>query len=164
MSLWTLDCRKGDIKMTVNMKIKKNNPNAIVPTRGSSEAAGYDLYACIDSPIDIKPGETVKIGTGICFQIPNGYFGGIFARSGLATKQGLRPPNCVGVIDSDYRGEVIAALHNDSSETRIVSPGDRIAQMIILPFLEVNFIQVNELDLTDRGCGGFGSTGISKKQ
>lgn len=148
----------------MNIKIKKIKENATVPTRGSAYAAGYDLYACAESDILINPGETVKIGTGLCFQIPEGYFGGIFARSGLATKQGLRPPNCVGVIDSDYRGEVIVALHNDSSETRIVSPGDRIAQMIILPFLEVNFIQVNELDSTDRGCGGFGSTGISKKQ
>lgn len=148
----------------MNIKIKKIKENATVPTRGSAYAAGYDLYACTEGDIQINPGETVKIGTGLCFQIPEGYFGGVFARSGLATKQGLRPPNCVGVIDSDYRGEVIVALYNDSSETRIVSPGDRVAQMIILPFLEVNFIQANELDSTDRGCGGFGSTGISKKQ
>ena len=123
-------------------------------------AAGYDLYACLEcDSVEIKPHETVKIGTGLAVAVPEGYFGAVFARSGLAAKEGLRPANCVGVCDSDYRGEYIVALHNDSEEVRTVSNGDRIAQLVIMPFLSVEFDQVEALDQTERGAGGFGSTG-----
>lgn len=140
--------------------VKKLNDNAIIPTQGHPGDAGYDLYACISEPVTIKAGETVKIPTGLSIAIPDGYFGGIFARSGLATKQGLRPANCVGVCDASYRGEYVVALHNDSSEDRVVNPEDRIAQLIIVPFLHVNFVEVNELGDTERGFDGFGSTGV----
>ena len=128
---------------------------------GSADAAGYDLYAC---PADgqcvtIAPHVTAMIGTGLALAIPAGYFGGVFARSGLASKQGLRPANCVGVIDADYRGECTVALHNDTDEVRTVAPGDRIAQLVILPFLAAEFAEADALDETDRGAGGFGSTG-----
>ena len=111
----------------------------------------------------IPAGQTEKINTGICVEIPNGYFGAIFARSGLATKRGLRPANCVGVIDSDYRGEVIVALHNDTEKSESIHVGDRIAQLVILPYLPVEFEEVDELSNTDRGEGGFGSTGVSSE-
>jgi len=143
------------------IKIKKLNENAIIPTRGSEQAAGYDLYACTNSPIVITPHETIKVGTGLAIEIPNGYFGAIFARSGLATKQGLRPSNCVGVCDSDYRGEYIVALHNDTDIPQTINPMERIAQLVVMPFLEVNFEEVDELDDTKRGDGGFGSTGTN---
>lgn len=143
----------------MNIKIKKLNENAIIPTRGSEHAAGYDLYACIESPIIIKPHTTAKIGTGLSIELPNGYFGAIFARSGLATKQGLRPANCVGCCDSDYRGEYIVALHNDTNESKIIGRSDRIAQLVIMPYLSVGFTEVDELSDTERGDGGFGSTG-----
>lgn len=143
--------------------VKKLNDNAIIPTQGHLGDAGYDLYACISEPVTIKAGETVKIPTGLSIAIPDGYFGGIFARSGLATKQGLRPANCVGVCDASYRGEYIVALHNDSNEDRVVNPEDRIAQLIIVPFLHANFVEVNELCDTERGFGGFGSTGRGKE-
>ena len=143
----------------MKIEIKKLNANATVPTRGSEYAAGYDLYACIDDAVIIKPGATEKIGTGLAIAVPDGYFGAIFARSGLALKQGLRPANCVGVADSDYRGEYIVALHNDSDEERTVNPGDRIAQLVIMPFLSAEFDLKDELDDTKRGSGGFGSTG-----
>lgn len=140
--------------------IKKINPNATIPTRGSQYAAGYDLYACIDSgEVIIDPHSTQKIGTGLAIAVPNGYFGAIFARSGLASKEGLRPANCVGVADSDYRGEYIVALHNDSNAPHTVKHGDRIAQLVIMPHLSVEFCESQELDETDRGSGGFGSTG-----
>lgn len=140
--------------------IKKINPNATIPTRGSQYAAGYDLYACIDGgEVTIDPHSTQKIGTGLAIAVPNGYFGAIFARSGLASKEGLRPANCVGVADSDYRGEYIVALHNDSNTPRTVKHGDRIAQLVIMPHLSVEFCESQELDETDRGSGGFGSTG-----
>lgn len=139
--------------------IKKLSEKATLPTRGSEYAAGYDLYACIDEDAVIAPGKTVKIGTGISVAVPEGYFGAIFARSGLATKQGLRPANCVGVADSDYRGEYIVALHNDSDEPRTVSNGDRIAQLVVMPFLSCEFEETDELSETQRGSGGFGSTG-----
>ena len=142
----------------MDVKIKKISANALIPTKGSEYSAGYDLYSCIDSDKDIAPGETVKIGTGIILAIPEGYFGAVFARSGLATKEGLRPANCVGVIDSDYRGEIIVAVHNDSNSVRTVTPGERIAQLVIIPFLTSNFIE-SELDTTSRGDSGFGSTG-----
>lgn len=145
------------------IKIKKLNENATIPKRGSDYAAGYDLYACTDvkNGVKIWGGETYKISTGIAIEIPNGYFGAIFARSGLATKNGLRPANCVGVIDSDYRGEIIVALHNDSVDEYTVKDGERIAQLVIMPYLDVEFIETDILDETDRGSGGFGSTGIN---
>lgn len=144
--------------MIIPIKILSND--AILPTRGSEKAAGYDLYACIGvEDYIIQPKETVKIGTGIAVSIPDNFLGGIFARSGLATKQGLRPANCVGIIDSDYTGELIVALHNDSDEPRVIHNHDRIAQLVIIPFLPVEFSKVDELEETDRGAGGFGSTG-----
>jgi len=145
----------------MKINIKKLNNNAAIPTRGSKYAAGYDLYACIDKPITIAAHCTEKIGTGLAVEIPEGYFGAIFARSGLATKQGLRPANCVGVCDSDYRGEYIVALYNDSNEAKLIMPGERIAQLSVIPFLEVEFNEVEELNETERGEGGFGSTGIN---
>lgn len=143
----------------MEIKIKKLCENAMVPTRGSANAAGYDLYACTERDIIIKPHQNVKIGTGLAIAVPDGYFGAIFARSGLAAKQSLRPANCVGVADSDYRGEYIVALHNDSEETKIIKNGDRIAQLVIMPFLSAEFTVCDELDDTARGDGGFGSTG-----
>ena len=143
----------------MNINIKKLNPNAIIPTRGSEYAAGYDLYACSEIAIDIAPHSTVKVGTGLAIEIPHGYFGAIFARSGLATKRGLRPANCVGVCDEDYRGEYIVALHNDTDEFMSIEPHERIAQLIVMPYLSVEFNEVSELSNTERGSGGFGSTG-----
>ena len=143
----------------MKISIKKLKENAVVPTRGSDHAAGYDLYACIESAVKIKPHTTEKIGTGLSIAVPEGYFGAIFARSGLATKKGLRPANCVGVADSDYRGEYIVPLYNDTDEERTVEPGERIAQLVIMPFLEAEFTETSELDETRRGDGGFGSTG-----
>lgn len=143
----------------IQIKIKKLNENANIPTRGSAYSAGYDLYACIDEPITIPAHSTVKIGTGLAVEIPDGYFGAIFARSGLATKEGLRPANCVGCCDSDYRGEYIVALHNDTDETKLIVPNERIAQLVVMPYLSVEFEEVTELIDTERGTGGFGSTG-----
>lgn len=143
----------------MEIKLKLLNDYAKVPTRGSEQAAGYDLHAA--EGVVIKPGETALIGTGTAVAIPEGYFGGIYARSGLSIKQGLRPANCVGVIDSDYRGELIVALHNDSSSEKEVNIGDRIAQLIIQPFIQTTFKVCNELDDTVRGEGGFGSTGTN---
>lgn len=143
----------------MDIKFKKLNDLAKVPTSGSKDSAGYDLYAAIDYDIQIPPHDTVKIGTGLAMDIPQGYFGGIFARSGIATKRGLRPANCTGICDRDYRGEYIIALHNDSNETMTVQAGERIAQLVVLPYQNLNFIEVNELDETDRGDGGFASTG-----
>ena len=145
----------------MEIQIKKLKESAIIPTSGSSFAAGYDLYACIDEDIHIPSGETVKIGTGLSIAVPNGYFGAVFARSGLATKKGLRPANAVGVCDSDYRGEYIVALHNDSNEEQVVGVGERIAQLVVIPFLSVNFIETEKLEETERGTGGFGSTGTN---
>ena len=141
----------------MTVRVKKLTDTAKLPTRGSDQAAGYDLYA--DASSVIKPHTTVKIGTGLSVEIPDGYAGFIFARSGMATKQGLRPANCVGVCDSDYRGEYIVALHNDTDEPQSVYVGDRIAQLVIMPYLSVEFSEVNELTNTERGSGGFGSTG-----
>lgn len=143
----------------MKINLKKINENAIIPTQGHKADAGYDLYACLEMSDMIYPGETLKIPTGIALEIPEGYFGGVFARSGLATKQGLRPANCVGVVDSPYRGEVIVALHNDSKTPQKISHGDRIAQLVILPALNVEFNVVDTLGETERKDGGFGSTG-----
>lgn len=143
------------------MKIMKIYDDAILPTRGSAEAAGYDLYARLKEheTLQILPHQTTKIGTGIAIECPKGYFAGIFARSGLATKQGLRPANCVGVVDSDYRGEIIVAIHNDSDEIRYIENGDRIAQMILIPYIPMTLIETDELSESGRGQDGFGSTG-----
>lgn len=143
------------------MKIMKIYDDAILPTRGSAEAAGYDLYTRLKEheTLQILPHQTTKIGTGIAIECPKGYFAGIFARSGLATKQGLRPANCVGVVDSDYRGEIIVAIHNDSDEIRYIENGDRIAQMILIPYIPMTFIETDELSESGRGQDGFGSTG-----
>ena len=143
---------------TVN--IKRLSDLAVVPTRGSEYAAGYDLYAATATPIDIAPHSTVKINTDIAIELPTNAFGAIFARSGLATKKGLRPANCTGVVDADYRGNVIVALHNDTDELMTVEPGERVAQLVILPFVPVLFNIVDNLSETERGEGGFGSTGI----
>lgn len=141
------------------MNIKKLNENAVIPTYGSEYAAGADLYACINEAVIIAPGETAFIGTGIAMEIPMGYAGFIYARSGLSCKKGLAPANKVGVVDADYRGEITVALYNHGSETRVVEPKERIAQMVIAPFLKVDFDEVEELSDTVRGIGGFGSTG-----
>ena len=140
--------------------VKKLRPDAQLPSAGSPYAAGYDLYACLDAPLEIPPHATVRIGTGLSLAVPEGWFGAIFARSGLAAKQGLRPANCVGVCDSDYRGEYIIAIHNDSGETRVISPGDRIAQLVILPCGSAEFEAAETLPDTERSDGGFGSTGV----
>ena len=146
----------------MEIKVSKIVNDAVIPTKGSLYAAGYDLYACIhdeDDMIDIEPHQTVFVRTGIAIAIPNGYWGGIYARGGLACKQALRPANCVGVIDSDYRGEILVALHNDSGTTQTIFNGDRIAQLIISPYLNCEFNVVPTLDATARGEGGFGSSG-----
>ena len=140
--------------------VKKLRPGARIPTVGSRYSAGYDLYACLDAPVEIPPHATAMIRTGLSLAVPEGWFGAIFARSGLASKQGLRPANCVGVCDSDYRGEYIIALHNDSGQARTVSPGDRIAQLVVLPCAALEFETAEELPATQRSDGGFGSTGV----
>ncbi len=144
----------------MKLQIKKLTETAILPRRGSRAAAGYDLCADICSELVIEPHSTQMIGTGLSIAIPEGYYGAIYARSGLATKEGLRPANCVGVIDADYRGEYIVSIHNDSDTRRKIVPGERIAQLVIMPFLEVDFEEVDELSETQRGAGGFGSTGL----
>lgn len=145
--------------MEYNIKYKKLNDLAKEPTRGSAAAAGYDLYAATNEATAVPAHSTIKIGTGLAFELPEGTFAGIFARSGLATKHGLRPANCVGVCDSDYRGEYIVAIHNDTDQEQVIEPGDRIAQMILLPYVSMTFEEVTDLSDTDRGDGGFGSTG-----
>ena len=145
--------------MSEIIKIKRLTDTAVIPEKGSKYSAGFDLSADIIHPIRIAPKETVKIPTGLSIELPEGYFGAIYARSGLASKQGLRPANCVGVADSDYRGEYIVALHNDSDEIREVEPGQRIAQLVIQPYLVCEFLESEGLTETERGDGGFGSTG-----
>lgn len=140
------------------VQIKKLTETAIIPTRGSEKAAGYDLY-CDDEIVSIWPGQCAKVSTGLSITPPEGYFGAIFARSGAATKQGLRPANCVGCCDEDYTGPYMVALYNDSDKIQTIARGDRIAQLVFLPYLDVNFVEVNELEKTERGAGGFGSTG-----
>lgn len=141
------------------INIKKLDDRAIVPTYGSEFSAGADLYAVLDDEIVIKPGETVLVRTGIAMEIPIGYAGLIYARSGLATKMGLAPANKVGVIDADYRGEIMVSLYNQSSSNRTISNGERIAQLVITPFYKASFEEVSTLSETVRGAGGFGSTG-----
>ena len=142
----------------LDLRIKILNENATVPTYGSDCAAGADLYSC-EGELSFFPGETKLVHTGIAMEIPNGYVGLIYARSGIATKRGLAPANKVGVIDSDYRGEIMVALHNHSENTVKIEDKERIAQIVITPYLTVNFIESDELDDTRRGAGGFGSTG-----
>lgn len=144
---------------TMKVAIKKLNEKAVVPSYGSEFAAGADLYACTDGGVEIKPHTTVVIPTGIAMELPLGYAGLIYARSGLATKKGLAPANKVGVVDCDYRGEVKVALHNHSNDIQTVAAGERIAQMVITPYLAAEFILKDELSETVRGAGGFGSTG-----
>ena len=139
--------------------VKKLKANAILPTYGSAEAAGADLYACLEEPVQIAPGKTCFIPTGVAMELPVGYVGLAFARSGLACKQDLAPANKVGVIDSDYRGEFMIALHNHGDVERTVNHGDRIAQLVIVPVFTPGFVEVDELNETSRGVGGFGSTG-----
>ncbi len=142
----------------MKIKVKKLNENAILPTYGTEYSAGADLYNLTES-VEIAPHSTVLIHTGIATEIPEGYCGLIFARSGLATKRGLAPANKVGVIDADYRGEIMVALHNHSDKTATVDPGERVAQLAIVPFLNAEFEESDELSDTVRGVGGFGSTG-----
>ena len=144
-------------KIPVN--IKRIKPNATIPTYGSINAAGADLYACVDSAVIVKASETVMIPTGISLELPEGYAGLIYARSGLASKKGLAPANKVGVVDSDYRGEVMVALHNHSKQDVEVEPKERIAQLVITPYIMGIFNEVDELSDTERGDKGFGSTG-----
>lgn len=146
--------------MIQEVKVKRVNDLAILPTQGSSEAAGWDLYAAIEADIEIPPHSTVKIPTGLIFELPQYTFGAIFARSGVATKLGLRPANCVGVCDSDYRGEYIVAMHNDTDQPQVVPAGARIAQLVIMPYIPVTMVQTNVLSETERSDGGFGSTGM----
>ncbi len=143
----------------MKVEIKKVSKSATLPQRGSEQAAGYDLFADIPEAVTIMPHETKMIGTGLAAAIPQGYFGGVYARSGLSAKEGLRPANCTGVVDSDYRGEIKVALHNDSEQAREVQPQQKIAQLVIMPFLSVTFQEVDSLEETQRGEGGFGSTG-----
>ncbi len=141
----------------MKINIKKLSEDALIPTTGSLYSAGYDLYSC--NTVTIEAHNTVLIHTGIAMEIPEGFFGAVFARSGMATKKALRPANCVGVIDADYRGEIMVPLHNDSELPRAVEKGERIAQMIILQFNAVEFNEVEELNETERADRGFGSTG-----
>ena len=145
----------------MEVKIQKLRPGAVTPRRGSADAAGYDLYACPadGQSVTIAPHATAMIGTGLALAIPAGYFGGVFARSGLASRQGLRPANCVGVIDADYRGELRVFLQNNGTETQTVENGERIAQLVITPCLDIEIEETDELSETLRGAAGFGSTG-----
>ena len=145
--------------MKAKINFKKLDPRAIIPTYGSEFSAGADLYAICDEDVTIEPGKTHLLHTYLSMEIPEGYGGFIFARSGLASKKGLAPANKVGVVDADYRGEIMVALHNHSTEAQVISSGERIAQLVILPFLTAEFIECDELSETVRGQGGFGSTG-----
>ena len=141
------------------MKFTKLDSRASAPECGTPYAAGADLRAVSDEPITIRPNETVLVHTGLAMEIPEGLVGLVYARSGLASKRGLAPANCVGVIDSDYRGEIMVALHNHSAETQTIESGERIAQLVIAPYISAEFIEAGRLSDTDRGQGGFGSTG-----
>lgn len=141
------------------IRVMKLKNNAILPTYGSSEAAGADLYACLDETIVIRPGESVFVPTGLAMEIPKGYAGLIYARSGLACKRGLAPANKVGVVDSDYRGEFMVVLHNHGDAAQQIAHGERIAQLVITPVFTPGFSEVETLSDTQRSTGGFGSTG-----
>lgn len=139
--------------------IKKLRNTATIPTQGSPESAGYDLCAAIEQQVAVQPHKTILIPTGLSMIPPKNTFAAIFPRSGLSTKEGLRLANGVGVVDRDYRGEYMVSIHNDSEFTRIITPNQRIAQLVFIPYVSVNFVQTDELDKTERGSGGFGSTG-----
>lgn len=141
------------------IRVKRIKENAIMPTYGSAEAAGADLYACLSEPVTIHPGESVFIPTGLAMELPRGYAGLIYARSGLACKRGLAPANKVGVVDSDYRGEFMIVLHNHGEAVQTIEHGERIAQLVITPVFTPGFAEVEELSDTKRSSGGFGSTG-----
>lgn len=141
------------------INVKLLHPKAHMPTYGSSEAAGADLYACLEAPVTIQPGEVYWVSTGIALEVPKGCAGLVFARSSMGAKRGLAPANKVGVIDSDYRGEVRVVLLNHSNQPQTLEPGERVAQLVIVPVFTPGFEQVAELDDTARGTGGFGSTG-----
>lgn len=141
------------------IRVKKLKENAMLPTYGSAEAAGADLYACLEEPITIAPGASAFVPTGLAMEIPKGYAGLIYARSGLACKRGLAPANKVGVVDSDYRGEFMVVLHNHGTEPQEIAHGERIAQLVITPVLTPGFAEVADLSDTQRSAGGFGSTG-----
>lgn len=143
----------------MKMNIKKLNPKAVIPTYGTPYSAGCDLYACIDEELVIPPHTTIKVPTGLAIELPEGMVGLIYARSGLATKRHLAPANKVGVIDADYRGELIVALHNHSNDNQAIAVNERIAQLVIAPVFQAEFNEVEELSDTVRGAGGFGSTG-----
>ena len=145
--------------MSQPVAVKKLCPNARLPVYGSEFAAGADLCACLEAPLTIAPGETVFVHTGLAMEIPVGYAGLVYARSGLASKRGLAPANKVGVVDADYRGELMVALHNHGAEAQTIEDGDRIAQLVITPYLTARFFEADELSDTVRGTGGFGSTG-----
>ena len=141
------------------IRVKKLHPEAILPTYGTEEAAGADLYACLEAPVTIQPGQSAFIPTGLALEVPKGCAGLIYARSGMACKRGLAPANKVGVIDSDYRGEIRVVLLNHGQQEQIVQSGERIAQLIITPVLTPAYAETEDLTDTDRGAGGFGSTG-----
>lgn len=143
----------------LNIKVKKLDEKAIIPTYGTEFAAGADLYALLDDSVEIGPHETKKISTGVAFEIPEGLVGLVYARSSLGCKQGLAPANKVGVIDSDYRGVVMVFLHNHSNETKTIKNGERIAQIVFTPYVKGEFELVDNLEESDRGANGFGSTG-----
>ena len=141
------------------IRIKRLREGAQIPTYGTEYSAGADLYACLDASASIAPGQTVKIPTGIALELPEGTAGLVFARSSLGTKRGLAPANKVGVIDSDYRGELMVMLHNHGTETQTIAHGERVAQLLVVPVFTPGFVEAEELSDTDRGAGGFGSTG-----
>lgn len=143
----------------MKIAVKKLREGAVLPTFGSREAAGADLYACLDAPVTVEPGQTAFVPTGLAMELPLGYVGLIYARSGLACKRGLAPANKVGVIDSDYRGEFIVALHNHGTEAQTIASGERIAQLVVTPILMPEYVEADSLSDTQRGEGGFGSTG-----
>lgn len=145
--------------MNTIVKLKKLTPNAIIPTYGTAQSAGADLYSGMEQPVTIEPGKTEFIHTGIAIAIPEGLVGLVYARSGMACKKGIAPANKVGVIDADYRGEIMVALYNHGNEAVTVEPGDRIAQLVLTPFITAAFDEADSLGETDRGNGGFGSTG-----
>ena len=154
-----MKCKMGEMMKTTKLRVKKLDERAIIPTYGSANAAGADLYAVLDENVTLLPGETKLIKTGLAYEIPEGYVGLLFARSGLSTKQGLAPATKVSVIDSDYRGELMVPLHNHSQVERTIASGDRIAQMVFTPYIMADFEVVDQLEDSVRGEGGFGSTG-----
>lgn len=142
------------------LKIRKIKDNATIPTRGSEEAAGVDLYACINSPVTIYPDETYVIGSGVAFEPPKGYFGAVVPRSSVGIKRNLTLPNNVGIIDNDYRGEIMIAFHNIGNQPEVIFPDERIAQLVLLPYITCPIEEIDELTETERGEGGIGSTGV----